>query len=400
MQVHLVCLLCLFATAAVCKGAEPAPLPSTTPWDIDQLSQSPKFEWLNQQGKVHSLKYAGETYRGKPTSVFAYYASPATLGEATDGAQVPGIVLVHGGGGTAFSEWAELWARRGYAAIAMDLAGREVDRKRLTDGGPDQSSAEKFDSIEGPIHDQWSYHAVANVIRAHSLLLSMKEVDNGRTALTGISWGGYLTCIVSGLDQRFQVTMPVYGCGFLRDNSVWVPEEFDKMKPDQVEKWHTLWDPSQYIGSATMPIMFLNGTNDAAYPIDSHAKTCALVRGEKNYSIQLRMRHGHIFDFPEFFPFIDQYINDTTRMPVIAKPEVKLGQLLATVTTATKLISAQLHYTTGPHRDNKNRDWVTKSLALEGNNIHGEAAPANATAWYIDVTDERKVLVSSEVMLQ
>jgi hypothetical protein len=34
-----------------------------------------------------------------------------------------------------------------------------------------------------------------------------------------------------------------------------------------------------------MPVMFLNGTNDFAYPMDSYAKTCALVQGEKNYSI-------------------------------------------------------------------------------------------------------------------
>ena len=39
------------------------------------------------------------------------------------GRNFPGVVLIHGGGGTAFADWVYLWAKRGYAAIAMDLNG-------------------------------------------------------------------------------------------------------------------------------------------------------------------------------------------------------------------------------------------------------------------------------------
>ena len=111
-------------------GADPLPLPEETPWDIAALKKVPEFKWVNQKSGVHSLPYTGEKYRGKPTSVFAYYASPATLGMETNG-KVPGIILVHGGGGTAFSKWAELWAKRDYAAIAMDLAGKGEGRIRV-----------------------------------------------------------------------------------------------------------------------------------------------------------------------------------------------------------------------------------------------------------------------------
>ncbi|HIF35073.1 MAG TPA: alpha/beta fold hydrolase [Planctomycetaceae bacterium] len=392
-------LMILFVHVATGTSTEPAQLPDTTPWNVEQLNKEPKYQWITQQGNVHSLSFAGEPYKGMPTRVFAYYASPATLGKQTVRGKTPGIVLVHGGGGAAFSEWAKLWAGRGYAAIAMDLAGRGAGRMPLKDGGPDQTDRDKFAAIDGPIKDQWSYHAVANVVIAHSLLLSLEEVDAERTALTGISWGGYLTCIVAGIDQRFKVAMPVYGCGFLCENSAWVPSQFERMKWEQVEKWNMLWDPSQYIGSATMPIMFLNGTNDFAYPMDSYAKTAALVRSEKNFSIQLQMRHGHIFDFPEFFLFIDQYIKGATPMPVVATPEVADGQLSARVKTATKLVSARLHYTTGPHRENKSRKWISMPLAVDGNKIQGKAAPAEATVWYVDVTDERDALVSSQVMI-
>ena len=77
----------------------------------------------------------------------------------------------------------KLWATRGYAAIAMDLGGCGPNGKRLADGGPDQGDDIKFRAIDQPITDQWTYHAVANVILAHSLIRSFPEVDPERTAL-------------------------------------------------------------------------------------------------------------------------------------------------------------------------------------------------------------------------
>src|SRR5580704_12779153 len=105
------------------------------------------------EGAVPALR--NELYHGLPTRVFAYYATPDTLaGKNSPGRKFPAVVLVHGGGGTAFREWCELWAKRGYAAIAMDLAGYQPiegqnphvpkNRTRLPDGGPDQGDGEKF----------------------------------------------------------------------------------------------------------------------------------------------------------------------------------------------------------------------------------------------------------------
>ena len=55
---------------------------------------------------------------------------------------------------------------------------------------------------------------MADVIRGVSLLASLPDVDSKRLGITGISWGGYLTCIVASLDDRLRVAVPVYGCGF------------------------------------------------------------------------------------------------------------------------------------------------------------------------------------------
>jgi len=374
-------------------------LPSTTPWDLIALSQRPEYEWSDQESPVWSLYYEGEPYKNQPTRVFAYYASPATLETMSAGERTfPAIVLVHGGGGTAFKEWAELWAKRGYAAIAMDHAGCGPERKRLADGGPGQSDKEKFDAIDEPSQDQWTYHAVANVILAHSLIRSFKEVDANRTAVTGISWGGYLTCIVAGLDNRFKAAVPVYGCGFLHENSIWL-NQFAKMTPQQKDRWIQLWDPSMYAGSAAMPVFFVNGTNDFAYPLDSYSRTYGLVNGERNFRITVNMPHSHQHGWApkEIGLFVDQYLKNGIPLATVMKPQLTNGKVRAKVKSKAVLTSANLRYTTGTMPINK-LDWESIPARIEGKFIVSPAPPDEATIWFLTVTDSREAIVSSELV--
>ncbi len=71
-----------------------------------------------------ALFFDGLPWKGKPTRVFAWVGMP----KLEPGKKAPGIVLVHGGGGTAFEAWVRLWMSRGYAAIAMDTCRRSAQR--------------------------------------------------------------------------------------------------------------------------------------------------------------------------------------------------------------------------------------------------------------------------------
>ena len=402
--------ICLFGACPVGHSAEAtgpsrniiqpaASLPKTTPWNLAALSKPPSFQWADG-GKVtiRSLTYRGVPYKGKPTRVFAYYATPGRLaGDASKDKNLPAVVLVHGGGGMAFTQWAELWAKRGYAAIAMDLAGCGEGRKRLPDGGPGQGHDMKFGTIGEPVENQWSYHAVANVILAHSLIRSFKEVDSARTALTGISWGGYLTCIVAGLDNRFSAAVPVYGCGYLHEASCWLGE-FKKMKPDHRARWIQLWDPSQYVGSAAMPVFFINGTNDFAYWLESYASTCALVKGRRNLRITVRMRHGHSAGWQpkEIGLFVDQHLRGGVPLPLLARPVIAGGKARAEVTTRTKLVSAMLNYTTATG-NSPSRKWLSAPARIDAKRISADLPPG-AKIWNFTVTDDRGAIVSSELV--
>jgi len=80
------------------------------PWDIAQLKETPTADWGEKQGLLQAVHYAGEPFAGTPTRVFAWYARPAE----GDG-PFPAMVLVHGGGGTAFGFDADalaLWPLR------------------------------------------------------------------------------------------------------------------------------------------------------------------------------------------------------------------------------------------------------------------------------------------------
>lgn len=401
---RLICLALSIVGALTCATAQEvairksASLPASAPWNLEVLSKTPEFKWAEGR-EVRGLFYAGEPYQGNATRVFAWYATPGTLaGDPAKDRNLPGIVLVHGGGGRAFDQWAKLWASRGYAAIAMDLSGAGPDGKHHAQGGPDQSDETKF-RTHVTVTDQWSYHAVAAVVRAHSLLLSFPEVDARRTAVTGISWGGYLTCIVAGLDNRFQAAVPVYGCGFLHENSVWL-SRFERMSKEDRTNWVRLWDPSRYVGSATMPMLFVNGGRDFAYPPDSHAKTYALVRSPKNLHFIPDLKHGHIFDRPNAIEvFIRQSLDGAPPLALIAEPVIRGDSITAGVESHTVLVQAALHYTLDPITTKPGtHQWQSLPATIQDRQINAPPPPAKTSMWFLTVEDDRKTTVSSRLV--
>ena len=407
--------VCAAAALVQAETIAPSPeLPPTMPWNLTKLSEAPKMEWLDDKSPVRSLLYTGEPFQGKPTQVFAYYATPATIADKpADKGPWPAVVLVHGGGGTAFSQWVALWAKRGYAAIAMDLGGMQPDPAaannkknviRLEAGGPEQEHPAKFETIgTEDITDDWPYHAVANVILAHSLLRTMPGVDPQRTALTGISWGGYTTCLVASLDNRFKAAVPVYGCGYLHDNSTWLGE-FEKLRPEKSKRWVQLYDPSSYLPACRVPMFFVNGTNDFAYPLDSYMKCYhAVQHAPKNIRIQVKMPHGHEAGWapPEIGAYIDSILLNKTPLPLLKLPTEKNGTIVSELTSPELLSSASFEYTTADGPINK-LEWQSMPATVSANKSPALSAslPANVRLYFFTATTQAGLQVSSPVVIK
>ena len=370
------------------------------PWDVKSLQSAPKVTWIDQSGPIRQLYYESEPLNGKPTRVFAYLAQP----EKADG-KLPAMVLVHGGGGTAFREWAELWAKRGYVALAMDLGGCGPDRKRLPDGMPDQSDTSKIPLQPKSLKEIWTYHAVAAVIRGVSLLSNLPNVDADKIGITGISWGGYLTCIVMGLDDRLKVAVPVYGCGFLYENSVWLPI-FEKLSPEWRKTWIDNFDPSKYAGQAKMPVLFVNGTNDFAYPLDSYQKTYRLVKN-RTLCITVNMPHGHQQGWApkEIGIFVDGYLKNDDKLEKFDR-QVEISGNSASICDREKWqsrLKLKIHFTTDFNLPWQKRKW--KSVDIDkyhlvnftgGTTRIFEFPTERPILYFFTATDGRGATVSSE----
>lgn len=389
---------------------------SSQVWNPDELNRTPAMKWIDSTSPIRSLTYEGEVFDGKNTSVFAFYATPGMIkGDTRNDRNLPAVVLIHGGGGTAFADWVWLWAERGYAAIAMDLSGRQPDapafkdgqlisnmrvkRTRLADGGPEHGHAQKFNSAGGAIDDDWPYHAVASVVRAHSLVRSFSEIDPERTAVTGISWGGYTTCLVASVDNRFKAAVPVYGCGFLYDGESVQRPAIDALDEAERKLWIRRYDPSSHLARCRVPILFVNGTNDKHYPLRSYSRSFKLVSGPKQIRIQVGMGHSHQAGWQpaEIGLFIDTHVLGKAALPVLGTPQFKDGIASVSYEADVPLSQASLHFTTsdGPLVDRK---WNTVSATFDKKTLTTPDVPADATIWYLSATDRRGAMTSTDVI--
>lgn len=370
----------------------PSPSRDTGPWDMTRLKRVPKYTLGTTLGRVQEVYYEGEPYQGKPTRVFAYLGRPQS-----DGRQHPAIVLVHGGGGEAFRQWADLWAQRGYFALAMDTAGQGPNKTRLPDGGPDQSDETKFRPFtDAEVGEMWTYHAVAAVVRGHSLLASLPEVDPNRVGITGISWGGYLTCIVTGIDDRLRASVPVYGCGFLSENSVWLPR-FEKLGSQGTAQWDHWFDPSRYLREVSCPILFMNGTTDFAYPLDSYQKSYRQVPGRVNLSVTTTLQHSHEHGWapPEIALFMDSVLQQGQPLAQVSRMTLAGSKITSTFQASVPVIRGQLSYAS-PEGPWQKRTWKTVDAVLEGNTVQAILPATRPLVFFLTVTDSRGATTSSQ----
>ncbi len=353
-------------------------------WDMVALSKVPSATWGETKEQISEVYYEGESLKGKPTRVFAYCGKPDGPGP------FPGVVLVHGGGGAAFRDWVKHWVNNGYAALSMDLAGNGP-AGRLPDGGPDQGDDVKFRNFAPEeAKDIWTYQAVAAVIRGHSLLASIKEVDPNRIALTGISWGGYLTCIVAGVDHRFKAAVPVYGCGFIHEKSAWIDNYFAKMPDDLKQRWIENFEPSRYLGQVQCPMLFMNGTNDFAYPLDSYQKSYNLVKSPVTLCIRINRGHGHIWTFPEVDAFINSHVNKGAPLLKIGPTEVAGDKATAIISGPGRAVKVQLDYA-----DAKERVWHSIPAEVNGKSVTANLPALRPIIFYFNVMDERGLSISN-----
>ena len=384
------------AEEAANRVIEPPKDPVGPMWDLARLGQTPQMwpaEGYDEPG-VKAIFYAGEPYEEHPTKVFAWLGMP----EVPAGQTVPGMVLVHGGGGTAFPEWVRMWNERGYAAIAMDTCGclpggEHSSRPRNPDGGPPGWGG--WNQIDWPRTDQWTYHAVADVVLADSLLRAQPGVDPERIGLTGISWGGYLTSLVAGVDPRFKFAAPVYGCGFYEGTHF--AASLNNFTDEQRDRWLRWWDPNNYLPNAKMPMLWVTGSNDFAFWFPGLQQSYRTAPGPDTLAIRLRMPHGQGQGAaPQEIPvFADQVLRNGPGLPEITGQGRDGNKVWCTFTGQAKIVKAELNLTKDTDPNWPERKWDNLPATLTAGRVEAEL-PEGVAVYYLNLFDEADCVVSTE----
>lgn len=339
-------------------------------------------------------------YQGyKNTKVYAYIGVPKG---ATAENPVPAMVLVHGGIGKAERSWVQKWNDLGYAAIAMDLygCGPEDDPDSYSGSGKKKTpyaGVAPWD-FSADFENAGMYQTVVNVVNAHTLLRNTEGVDASKIGITGISWGGITTTIVSGVDNRFMFAIPVYGCGYLDQCKTYFGSSFTSPTKS------IAWDPANFAAKAQMPVMLVNSDADAHFSINSSSLTYGVIK-----DAYLSIHHGLGHSQPagdsiqQVYDFADNFFKGQNPYIRIESATAENGVLTAncTIPSGTSITGVTMYYIKDaelPYGGGDNINWTAVTDYVEENGTITVNIPAGATYVYASVTDNNGAIMSTKFL--
>lgn len=154
---------------------------------------------------MKAMLVKGHGLKGESGEFFVYYAVPK---KRMPKGGWPAVLLVHGGGGTAFPQIVDEWRQEGFAVMALDWYNQRP-APGLTNAVLTESSLPRVD-LPGGRHGYEHLLNVANIVIAHSLLRSMPEVNPQRTCAAGLSWGSWYVSAAGAVDDRFCGIISIY----------------------------------------------------------------------------------------------------------------------------------------------------------------------------------------------
>lgn len=359
------------------------------PSSLWQTPASERYETLDHDD---IRGYFIESVQG--TKVFCYVGIPASASESS---KVPAVVLVHGATGTAYYDWVRKWTNLGYAAIAMDTEGRMPTADAtmsalypyvesvMASHGPLNTA---FGDSDKPIEEQWVYHAVAAVIASRSFIASFEGVDNDRIGITGISYGGIITCLAAGYDDRYAWAAPVYGC---LANMQGTGEIGATMKT----RGAGVWDGVEPLKATKMPMLFVNGANDQHFSVKS-TELSAEACPRSAISVRYEFLHSHELGagVDEVFAFAEEICKKRTPLVRITEADADSGVVKFALHEDAKLRRVRQYYTTSDTLD-KSTVWHRADVDVVKNTAYCDTE--GKTHWFMGFEDTFGNCISTKV---
>jgi len=231
------------------------------------------------KGDIKALYYRSD-YKGIESYAFAYLGIPENINESN---KAPGVLLIHGGGGTAYYDWVKEWVNNGYVALAMDLEGHIP----TIDADPSMAPQNlytnsiytcphnmNYGDSNNTISETWMYYAVKTSILGNSLLHSLDCVNKNKIGACGVSWGGVITSIITSYDDRLAFSIMIYGSMNNKDSNGMVPNYYKTNVGARV------WDDDTGLASSKTPMLFVAMNDDKCFYPDSTMVTASRVENK------------------------------------------------------------------------------------------------------------------------
>jgi dipeptidyl aminopeptidase/acylaminoacyl peptidase len=180
---------------------------------------------------------------------------------AKPGAQYPLVLWIHGGPfssyGSTFYLWAQVLAARGYAALYVNPRGS-------SGSGEAFAQAVNFD---------WGGKDYQDIMAGEDAAIARGGIDPDRMAVTGASYGGYMTNWIIGHTHRFQAAITLnsvtnltssFGTGDI--DSTYAEREYGL--PWEAEAAYRERSPLTYAPNITTPTLIIHAENDYRCPIE------------------------------------------------------------------------------------------------------------------------------------
>jgi dipeptidyl aminopeptidase/acylaminoacyl peptidase len=155
------------------------------------------------------------------------------------------------------------------------------------------------ENFRNVIHDDWGEADMPDILAGVDAVVEQGYIDKKRMAITGGSYGGYMTAWIIGHDKRFTAAVSQRGVYQLlsfygtTDIPRLIEEEFDVMAFDDPNKmWR--YSPLATVGDMETPLLIIHSDNDYRAPIaDAEQLFTALKRLEREVEFVRYPRDGH-----------------------------------------------------------------------------------------------------------
>lgn len=291
---------------------------------------------------------------------FAYMGRPA--GPVPPGGW-PGIVMIHGGGGTALPEYTTRWIRKGYAVIALDWYNQHPVLKKNTK----YKVADRVPLKNGMIQDHICN--VANIALAHSLLRAQKYVNPEKTAFVGLSWGSWYGAMTAAVDDRYNGGVEIY-CGDVKLDS-------DKLIN------------GRFHHAGKIPLYWIVSTNDQNMTLATLNNAMKEYPELENKTIVNDLPHSHIgFAFEACARMAAFFTQNKPGLPKLDNLKLTGNKVCTKILEQGKGIRyALLCYTDSTEEVYHLRQWKSIPAEINGDTITAEL-PEGAHQFYVSAYEK------------